>query len=289
MVTTKIDIWNKALTKIGETDLIESEDDDETTRPAVKVAQLHYPDIIKEVLAECEWPFATRQRPLGEISEQSTTTAYADAGSYTIFEVLFAYLDSSQLTVTRIASGGAETELTAGTDYTIDDAEVDGENNTVTLTSAITTGQSLRITVTTSRVGWEYLYSLPSDCVTPMAILAGDARRSLLPFAGMIDHEVVLGDDGESYVLCCDLPEDDVDALEYITDDVAVSIMPAHFVECVALRLAMEFASAIAKDEVRRDRLERSYYLALSAAKAVAQNVGHQGTPPVTPSVSVRE
>lgn len=53
-----LDIWNRALDRIGETAQIENENE---KRVAAAVCRRHYKDIVEEALDARPWPFATRQ------------------------------------------------------------------------------------------------------------------------------------------------------------------------------------------------------------------------------------
>ncbi len=60
MASNKVDVWNLALTKIGETKLITSEDDDSIT---AKLCALHWDTVLKEVLERRHWRFARTSKP----------------------------------------------------------------------------------------------------------------------------------------------------------------------------------------------------------------------------------
>jgi hypothetical protein len=62
---TKVDIWNRALDRIGETEAIEDEDDD---RLAAAVCRRHYDDCLGEVLEDFPWPFAKKQGQLAALA-----------------------------------------------------------------------------------------------------------------------------------------------------------------------------------------------------------------------------
>jgi hypothetical protein len=62
---TKVDIWNRALDRIGETETIEDESDD---RLAAAVCGRHYDDCLVEVLEDFPWPFAKGQAELAELA-----------------------------------------------------------------------------------------------------------------------------------------------------------------------------------------------------------------------------
>src|SRR5690242_13741948 len=62
---TKVDIWNRALDRIGETEEIEDEDD---SCLAAAKCQRHYDDCLGEVLESFPWPFAKGQAQLAELA-----------------------------------------------------------------------------------------------------------------------------------------------------------------------------------------------------------------------------
>jgi hypothetical protein len=61
----KVDIWNRALDRIGETETIEDEDED---RLAAAVCRRHYDDCLGEVLEDFPWPFAKGQAEIAELA-----------------------------------------------------------------------------------------------------------------------------------------------------------------------------------------------------------------------------
>jgi hypothetical protein len=61
----KVDIWNRALDRIGETETIEDEEED---RLAAAVCRRHYDDCLGEVLEDFPWPFAKGQAQLAELA-----------------------------------------------------------------------------------------------------------------------------------------------------------------------------------------------------------------------------
>lgn len=283
--TSKVDVWNRALDRIGVTDVLESEDED---RVEAAVCRRHYDDILREVLAASVWRWALRQMPLTEIGEQTYTyDGAATDGVETDFSIPFDFLSSDQVEVVLIGSDDSETVLEAGDDYTFPDV-VEPARQHITLTVAPAANEELRITVTTTRVGWEHLYSLPADCVTPVAILYLDQRLSLLPEDSRVEFTVEPADSGTSAILCCDLESDDIDALQYVAYLDHVPLWPPKFLDAVAWRLSVELAFALPKDEAKAERNMQRYLKALDAASALAFNAGHDGPEPATPSRAAR-
>lgn len=283
MATSKVDIWNMANFRVGGTRAIESEDENTL---AASVCRAFWDNAIRTVLEARHWTWAKRQKVITEIVEQSQTTAYSASISATQFEVPFAFNDTSQLEVVRIASGGAETVLTPVTDYTITLA-ADGVNAYITLVSALTSGESVRRTVTTSRFGWDHVYAVPNDIVTPIALLYDDTRHWLTPVDGRMPFEIVLNEAGDGRLLCtdADIDADDFDTLEYIAMVTTPSAMTGHFIDALAWRLAVELALGVRKDQRLAADMRKAYLAAIDEAGAQSMNIGQDVTPKmITPS-----
>lgn len=78
------------------------------------------------------------------VNTTTSRVAYAGNGSTTVFAIPFYFLSSSDLTVIRTASTGAQTTLVLNTDYTVSGAGVPA-GGSVTCTVAPAVGQSLVI------------------------------------------------------------------------------------------------------------------------------------------------
>lgn len=282
--TSKVDVWNRALSRIGVTDGIESEDED---RVEADVCSLHYDDLVREVLAASVWQWAKRQRPLTEIDEQISTPEEGD-GTQADYDIPYAFVDISQVLVEKKVGAADYVELEAETDYTLTDASPGSLAYVTLVAGSLAVGSYIRFTVTTTRVGWEHLYQLPADCVTPVAILYLDQRLSILPEDSRIEFEILPDDAGTGLLLCCDLESDDIDGLEYVAYLDHVPLWPPKFLDAVALRLSVELASAIKKDEAMAERQMQRYLKALDSASALSGNIGHSGPPPITPSRAAR-
>lgn len=284
---SKVDIWNRALSKIGETALIESEDD---RKAAAHVCRLHFDDIYKDLLSQGYWPFARREVALTEVSSQSSTVAYASLPSpYDTVRVPFPMLKSSQLTVVHIDSGGTETTLTVGTDYevTLADASV-GQDTEITLTSALTSGESVRMTVTVSREGWDYVYNLPSDYVSPIGLIVDDVRYNWMPTGGQHPYAILPKDDGSGYLLFTDLDSTNLVAFDYQALVTNYGVVPRAFIEAVAWRLAEELALGVKKDPRLAEYCHGRFVNAKSDALAEAQNSGGTDFEPLYPTERAR-
>jgi len=62
MAATVVEIWNRALTKISETQFLTVVTGN--TSITGKTCELHWPDIRDEVLSDFPWPFASRQKAI---------------------------------------------------------------------------------------------------------------------------------------------------------------------------------------------------------------------------------
>lgn len=160
------EIFNRALTKIGETDLLTADDED---RLSADICNLHWSDVRDEVLSDFPWPFAKQQDTLTE-----------DTG--------------------------------------------------------------------TTREGWEHIYDLPSDCLAPRFLITQETRIALVEPEARDAYEISLNDDGDGKILCCDIEEDDIQALEYTAQVTDVTVYPPSFVDAVCWRLAVELATALEKN-----------------------------------------
>lgn len=65
MVNSKVEIWNQALSLIGETQLVQ--DENETTA-AAEQCRLWYPTVLRDAFASTVWPFAIKQAELSQLS-----------------------------------------------------------------------------------------------------------------------------------------------------------------------------------------------------------------------------
>lgn len=282
MALGKVDIWNMALTKIGETADLASETEN---RVAAKICSLHWETLLRELLEARAWPWASRQRPLAEIGSQSVTTTYANAQSpYTLFAVPYGFVDSaSQLTVVKTSAAGVATTLKPVTDYGVTEA-TEGSNAYITLTSPLAVGETIKRTVTHSRLGWDHLYALPADYVAPVAIHAGDDIYDMIADDLREPYDVVVNDLGTGLILCCNLDGEEIEAIEYIAYIDNPALFSAHFVDALAWRLAAVLALGIPKDPKKAQWAMDNYDLALSQAGARASNARHiakQRTPGV--------
>jgi hypothetical protein len=273
-----------ALDKIGENAELQSETD---PKQAVRVLTRNWDRCLREVFGSHTWSWARRKRSLSQVDSQSD--AIDMDGVMTGATVPFAFVDASDIEVVRIAVGGAETVLTTD-DYALSLDEGSGEY-IVTPNTLPSAGEQIRITVTTSREGWEHVYQLPEDCVTPIALLGEDERIDLLSVEDRIEFAIEANNKRDGKLLCCDIDDDDLEALEYTAVIDNPTVWSALFVDAVAWRLAAELALSIKKDKALQkaimDPKEGDYTIALERAQVEDLNIGHTFDP-VSPSLAVR-
>ena len=183
----KVDVWNRALNRIGQTEWIEDEGADQL---AAAVCRKHWDDCLGEALELRDWDFARKQCQL------------------------------------RVAPVGA------------------------------------------ARAGWNHVYSLPEDFVSARALLQGGLRASLDPEETRLAYELQANDAGDGLLLCTDADLSDVDALEYTSSAVTITVWPRLFVSAVVWRLAAELALAIVKG-AEGQRLANAALQMFEAAVAV--------------------
>jgi hypothetical protein len=115
-----------------------------------------------------------------------------------------------------------------------------------------------------------------------------DQRVASLAEGSRAEFAVMADDQAVGKVLCCDLPPEDIDALEYVAYIDHVPSWPPKFLDAVAFRLSAELAFAIKKDEPLAERQMKRYRTALEDASALAFNAEQRGPEPMTPSRAAR-
>lgn len=271
-----------ALGELGEAKL--PEDVTETT-PAAVLCNLYYDHVRKLVLESRPWPWAMRQRALSSVGSQIAVYAGDDAS--TQFEVPYAYLETTQIALTE-TTGGTATAKTLGTDYTLAAPGGGIQPQLTRVAGALASGTTLTVTVTMTREGWTYLYGLPADCVTPIALLEDDTRYELYGVDQRVEWDKIINDGGNGFILACDLASTDF-VLEYVYDASNPQIFSATFVEALYLGLASKLAAPLKrKVEADNARIDLRFRNALSWAAAHAQNQRNTGQRPLTPSLAAR-
>lgn len=278
----RLQIWNMALSRAGHTDRVASELETPGESVVAEQCRLHYPHALKRILEAHRWQWATKQMRLAEISAQAKTTPGA---GQSLFTVAYAFVNPTQVLVERI-SGGAATKLEAVTDYTLS-MWTPNANGEVTTVVPVGIGDSLRITVTTTRVGWQYLYNLPADCVTPIALLGEGMRHALTPTEARIEFALMASDSGTGKLLCCNLPASEFECLEYIAFLDFPPMYPTLFIDALAFLLASELARPSAGPAKANDCYQH-YELALRKAIVATRNVGYSRAP-TSPTLIARD
>jgi hypothetical protein len=248
MVLAKVDIWNMALTRIGERPV-----ESETVESAVvDICTLWYDRCLERVLGAFPWPFATKH---GEL-----TLLYSEWDAATTYS-------SDAL---AISSGHVYKSLTSS-----------NKGNEVT----DTTNWSSQGFVGS---GWEYVYTMPADVVRPQALLAEGERQGLKQAADRYPFEIKSNLAGDGVVLCCDLASDEVEVLEYVARIEYVPSFPADFVDALAWMLAAELAVAIRKEDAYSHNCLKKYEIAMSMARAVALGGQQEDPEQDSPSIIAR-
>ncbi len=154
--------------------------------------------------------------------------------------------------------------------------------------------QSLALDAEDPMPGWEYRYSLPSDCLTVRAItdetgIRGARGLELFNCRGqadVYDYELAYGAQGTS--ILTDLPNA---YAVYVVRVIDTDRYPAHFVNALACRLAAEMAPAIIGEaglRVKQTMMERDYVAALSQAHEHSANQARRNLEALTPALAAR-
>ena len=279
---SKVELWQRALDLVGNTDKIESEDD--ISSPA-EICRRHYDDIVQGILERLHWRFAIRQAPVSSIASQATTYTYDAAVSDTTFAIPHAFTSTDDVAVTKDG-----VSLTSGTDYNVllGDAAA-GTEDRVVLVVALTVGQSITITVSLSVEGYDYVYSLPADCITPVALLAEDDIAYLIPKNERASFDVRPRPGGELQMLCTNyLLDTDFVTLEYVGAVADIQNWPRLFVDAVVAQLEGVLWRSLAKDYRMAADAERRAFLALDRARVHGLAVRVPDPNPRSPSIVAR-
>lgn len=267
--TSEVDVWNRALGRIHQTQQVQNKDE---TTEAAKACVLHYGDVLDQVLRVHPWKWAMREMVLTAINSQSSTKLQLELVSpYDTFNVPFAFINTTQVVVVHIDSADDETTLVAGTDYSFNDTDP----VTITLDTALDTDEKVRVTVTTSRVGWGQVYTLPADYVRAGALLPAGARYSQISVDNRLEFEVMLSDDGIGSILVTNETSLTFAAFAYVARASQVRTMPRDFLSVVIWRLAAELADALTKDPKRAIYCMRMYEYELQIAIDTNEAEGH--------------
>lgn len=140
-------------------------------------------------------------------------------------------------------------------------------------------------TIAETRTGWEYVYQLPADCLTPRRIYPG--QRRVTP-----DLEIpfdVEGRDGGSglsgRVLLTDQPEAE---LIYTAECPNVALWTPAFVQAVAWALAVKLALVVPVKPALAAQAEAKALQALKRAQAAEMNARREDVEPPSPLTTSR-
>jgi len=139
-----------------------------------------------------------------------------------------------------------------------------------------------------TREGWDYCYSLPDDCVTPLALLEDGIRIGIMTEDDKVVFETMIGDDDDARILVSDYDDDDFDALEYIFLNEYVPSWPSYFKEAVAWKLASELALGLKKDAQLAGSCLKMYDAMLARAKNSDAKFQQPDPELDTPSIAAR-
>ncbi len=257
--TTKsvVEIWNRALHRIGST--IKVQNTDERTAEA-EACRVHYGDWLISAFELVKWPFATKQVQLSAaVQEWVSTTAYAADDKVRYEGVVYKAVQ---------ATTGDNPESDDGTYW------------------AYQYGLG---------VGWDYAYALPGDFVNFIAfVTSAGARIDRTPFDLVSDYvgagSVMVTDlapDDFSVMEYTGLPGGyDGDTGELVENP---RLYTRLFVNAIVFGLASDLALSLKKDMNLADRMLKYFEHAIGLARASVRNNIVDLPEPETPSVSARQ
>jgi hypothetical protein len=251
MASNRVEIWNLALSAIGEAP-VQSEDD-VTSSASAESCSRHYLPCLKSVLERLPWPFAVNHCDLTPaFSEYDSTVTYAANAQVRYDGIVYHSVAGSNVDHTpdpTIATYWSE-------DYPVG-------------------------------LGWGYVYLPPADCVRPLALYLEGERWGTItarhPFK-QLRHP-----GGEGVIIACDIEPDDLGAFEYVSLVDYPSIYPQLFVDAFVALLASKLALALAKDEEKATRLYQMYLVLLSDAADASMNSQQRDPAPMPSSIRARD
>lgn len=278
----KVDIWNRALGRIGENQGVESENEN---TPAARACRNNYDDILRELLELRDWPWAIKQIALTKITSQAQV--HTATAVQTVFGIDAAFSDPATLTVThKVFTTDVTTTLTVVTDYTIQ-LPASGLNGSITLVVGAAVSDTITITIAIARQGWDYVYALPADFVKPIGLLYSNIRQNKIPADTKPEFQIMPNENGTALILAANLDDTDIDIFEYVALITYIPMMPRHFVNALAWRLAVELEYAIRKGS-NGDKYMKLAMDALDVSSAHSQNMNQDGEEAETPSITAR-
>lgn len=159
---------------------------------------------------------------------------------------------------------------------------------------------ALAVASEAAQPGWAYRYTYPNDCITAIAVTDEAGLRMTRRLARFCDedylqsiHSVGAYDWETSYGTQDASINTDVEAayLVYVLRVEDTGRYPAHFVDALAWRLAIEAGPQIIGEVGlnARDRMMDNYTDALSRAAAHGYNEGRSEQGYITPAIAARE
>jgi hypothetical protein len=141
---------------------------------------------------------------------------------------------------------------------------------------------TLALVAGASRDGWEYVYALPADCLTPQHIWAGkrtpthaERIRYSVEYDATTGQPVLLTDQGTA-------------VLVYTARVAAVTIYPPLFVDALAWRLAADIALGLTLKPQLAQGAGAAYQRALAAAFAADHRQTQEDATPESDTITVR-
>lgn len=130
---------------------------------------------------------------------------------------------------------------------------------------------------------WAYSYSYPTDCQRFLRILSGlrnDARSTRVPY------KFAYGEQGQ--IIYCDVEDAEAEYVMYVDDE---SRFSSDFVIAMSYKLAMLIAPSITGGDpgALMRKLDESYLISLSRARATAANEENPDEPPESDFINSRQ
>jgi hypothetical protein len=279
----KVEVWNRALSRIGETEFVT--DPDAADRPAAEIGRLVWDDTVRRMLEQRAWPWAKRQAKLAQIT--SRDLPFEGDGARVQFEIPLKFRDPGSLSVE--VDGTAQVE---GDDYTVTPPSVESDEalGYITFLVAPDDGAEIVVTYEITREGWDYIYALPPDCVTPLALLCEDQRFDMTAVDARTEWEIMANDHGDGRILCTNADADDEEfsRLEYTALIDNVTAWSRGFVEAMVRAMAAEYAYGLKKDQALGDSWAAKALDAIDEAVATDQGDAGHRLMAISPGLAVR-
>ncbi len=131
--------------------------------------------------------------------------------------------------------------------------------------------QSLAILSDEKAIGWDYVYAMPHDCLTPRAVCFEYQVRDM--YNHKENHfEKGLSLDGKRKTICTNI---DGAYLIYTTSEVDVPVFDSMFREALTLRLGANLALSLKKSQKVSQSLANSYEILISKHQEKDRNSQH--------------